>query len=273
MQFVQAKHYKRMATPRAITLVVIHSAEGPERPDSAERLARFFVDPHGPKGPVVASAHYNVDCDSITQSVREEDVAYHAGPVNGYSIGIEHAGYARQTREEWLDAYGLAMLDLSAKLVADICARHGIPIQRVTAEDLAAGRRSGICGHVDVTNGLTGGKGHWDPGPGFPWDWYLDRVRMHANGEHPTSPETPSSLKARVELPFGPADMQRALAQLGFDPGPIDGIVGPRTKAAIQAFQRSAGLTPDGIVGPLTQTALVARLRRADTLPELPACE
>lgn len=212
-----------MTTPRVVTLVVLHSAEGPERPDSAERLARYFANPIGPNGPVVTSAHYNVGSKSTTQSVREEDVAYHAGPVNGYSIGIEHAGTASQTREEWLDAYGIAMFERSAELVAGICARHGIPVQRVTAEDLAAGRRSGICGHVDVTNGLTGGKGHWDPGPSFPWDWYLAAVARYAGAELPA--------------PHGPAwpdlgstlGLQRALSRLGYDPGPLDGLPGPRT--------------------------------------------
>jgi len=35
-----------------------------------------------------------------------------------------------------------------------------------------------------------------------------------------------------------------------------DGINGPKTKAAIMAFQRSKGLTPDGIAGPKTINAL-----------------
>ena len=35
-----------------------------------------------------------------------------------------------------------------------------------------------------------------------------------------------------------------------------DGAFGPRTKAAVVAFQRSKGLTPDGVVGPRTAAAL-----------------
>lgn len=53
-------------------------------------------------------------------------------------------------------------------------------------------------------------------------------------------------------------DIQRHLAALGFDPGPIDGIRGPRTIAAIRAFQTSRGLLVDGIVGPQTRAALAA---------------
>ncbi len=37
----------------------------------------------------------------------------------------------------------------------------------------------------------------------------------------------------------------------------VDGILGPKTRSAIRAFQRSRGLTPDGIVGLRTERALV----------------
>lgn len=50
--------------------------------------------------------------------------------------------------------------------------------------------------------------------------------------------------------------LQRNLAAKGFNPGPIDGINGPQTKAAVKAFQKANGLTPDGIVGPKTMAAL-----------------
>jgi len=38
----------------------------------------------------------------------------------------------------------------------------------------------------------------------------------------------------------------------------VDGILGPRTRQAVIAFQRSRNLTPDGLVGPLTEKALQA---------------
>lgn len=51
-------------------------------------------------------------------------------------------------------------------------------------------------------------------------------------------------------------EIQQALAAAGFDPGAIDGKMGPKTKAAITAFQRARGLKVDGIAGPQTQGAL-----------------
>ena len=51
-------------------------------------------------------------------------------------------------------------------------------------------------------------------------------------------------------------ELQTTLAKLGFDPGKIDGIFGKKTKAAVLAFQKAAGLTADGIVGPNTKAAL-----------------
>lgn len=50
--------------------------------------------------------------------------------------------------------------------------------------------------------------------------------------------------------------LQDKLRAAGFDPGPSDGIYGPRTASAVRAFQRSRGLTVDGVAGPDTMAAL-----------------
>jgi uncharacterized protein (TIGR02594 family) len=53
-------------------------------------------------------------------------------------------------------------------------------------------------------------------------------------------------------------DLQKALRAAGFDPGPLDGISGPKTRAAIRSFQARMGLVVDGIAGPKTQSRLFA---------------
>lgn len=50
--------------------------------------------------------------------------------------------------------------------------------------------------------------------------------------------------------------IQQTLANMGYNPGPIDGIWGNQTKQAIRAFQRDQGLSVDGVVGPLTWHAM-----------------
>jgi peptidoglycan hydrolase-like protein with peptidoglycan-binding domain len=44
--------------------------------------------------------------------------------------------------------------------------------------------------------------------------------------------------------------MQQALKDKGFDPGPLDGVMGPRTASALKEYQKSENLTmtgrPDG---------------------------
>jgi peptidoglycan hydrolase-like protein with peptidoglycan-binding domain/DNA invertase Pin-like site-specific DNA recombinase len=52
--------------------------------------------------------------------------------------------------------------------------------------------------------------------------------------------------------------LQRRLRALGLRPGPVDGLYGPRTAAAVARLQRDSGLTIDGIVGPQTRRVLKA---------------
>lgn len=49
--------------------------------------------------------------------------------------------------------------------------------------------------------------------------------------------------------------LQQQLAQRGYDPGPIDGQYGPRTRAAVEEFQRSQGISSQGLDA-ATMTAL-----------------
>src|SRR5215213_10662227 len=51
-------------------------------------------------------------------------------------------------------------------------------------------------------------------------------------------------------------EVQRTLRRLGWQPGPADGLYGPRTEAAVTRFQAAARVAADGIVGPRTRRAL-----------------
>ena len=175
--FIPARNYTMMGLdkPRFIDLIVIHTMEIVNKPDSAERVAAYFAGPNAPR----ASAHYNVDADSIVQSVRDRDVAWHAPGGNSRGIGIEHSGYAKQTPNEWKSAYNQAMLTRSAQLVARLCREYNIPIERRTPDELKSKMR-GICGHVDITNAFSKGVGHWDPGPSWLWNEYIALIEANS---------------------------------------------------------------------------------------------
>src|SRR5215475_14495940 len=58
--------------------------------------------------------------------------------------------------------------------------------------------------------------------------------------------------------------LQKALKKVGYDPGPIDGIMGKKTSEALKQFQRDNGLAADGVAGSATQAAMAKALRVAN---------
>lgn len=67
-----------------------------------------------------------------------------------------------------------------------------------------------------------------------------------------SAPKVPAGRVAGVTT----TEIQRALKNAGYDPGPADGRLGKRTKQAILDFQRAKGLKADGVVGQKTWAAL-----------------
>jgi len=56
--------------------------------------------------------------------------------------------------------------------------------------------------------------------------------------------------------------IQAGLAELGYNPGPADGMMGKRTAGAIAAFQKDAGLTTDGEASEKLLQRINARLKK-----------
>src|SRR5712692_5634361 len=77
-----------------------------------------------------------------------------------------------------------------------------------------------------------------------------------------TMDKTTDKMKAKTEKADVMA-MQRALKDKGFDPGPMDGRMGPRTKSALTAYQRKEGLTPSGTWDDQTMDKLGVRTSEA----------
>lgn len=199
MKFVQANNYTK-GRLRPIRLIVIHDMESPEKGDTAEAVARYFATTTRQ-----ASAHYNIDNNSIVQSVRDKDTAWAAKNANADGLHIEHAGFAKQNRHEWTDRYSRAMLALSAKLVAKKCLQYDIPVRKLSWQEIDAGKK-GICGHWDVTLWCqkTGrpNSGHHDPGDDFPWDVYIGMVKAEvaALQKKPYTKKRIAALAAAVGL-------------------------------------------------------------------------
>lgn len=162
---------------KQLRLIVIHTMEAPESPKTAENIAAYFA-----SGNVVASAHACVDQDSVVICLPPSDTAFAAPGANADGYQIEHAGYAAQDGAGWNDAESQSMLKLSAAHAREIALAAEIPLKHLTNAELAAGE-AGFVGHNQVSD-VYKRSDHWDPGPNFPWDQYMDLVN---NGEAGTT--------------------------------------------------------------------------------------
>lgn len=257
MSFIQARNFTR-GRSNPIDVLVVHTMESPEKPDTAEAVARWFAGSTAPQ----ASAHYCIDSNSIVQCVQDNDVAWHAPGANHNGLGFEHAGRAAQGPAQWSDDYSTKCLELSAGLAARKCVEYRIPVVWLSVSDLLAGRR-GITGHLQVSQAFKRSD-HHDPGTQFPIERYLRLIRRHL-GEthvephfHPHATKAPPPTLRQGAKGFQVKRLQRLLAQRGFDPGGADGVFGHATENAVLAAQKAYGLIADGIAGPMTWHALEA---------------
>src|SRR5262245_41247075 len=168
--FVPARHFRSHDGPRAVRLIVIHSMEAPEKGDTAENVAHFFQTSERE-----ASAHLCIDSDSVVRCVQDDDVAFAAPGANADGVHLELAGFARQTEPEWLDAFGVLMLDRAADVAAQYCLKYDIPARRLTNEQLSDVANKGLVSHAQVSETFKRSD-HTDPGTGFPWAFFLERV-------------------------------------------------------------------------------------------------
>lgn len=178
---IHSPNYTVPTTPRVVRWIVLHTTESPERENAARGVAKnWFARPDAK-----ASAHYVVDSREIVRCVREDLIAWHARGCNAESIGVEIVGAAGQDARSWADDYSIATLQLTARLVADIAARHWPARSDALGpidESLLRAGVGGVTTHAAVS-GAFGKSDHWDPGPAFPMAWFLDRVAYYSHAE------------------------------------------------------------------------------------------
>ena len=63
-------------------------------------------------------------------------------------------------------------------------------------------------------------------------------------------------------------NVQRALLELGYDVGEVDGVIGTKTRAAIRQFQKDNNLSADAVVGKNTAAAMNEALSQASPVQE-----
>lgn len=188
LQFVQAKGYTRGRPDGPPLWVVVHDMEATETENRAEATAAYFANPGDGRN---VSSHYCADSNSVVQCVLLRDVAWTVGnrPGNNRGINWELAGFAAQTRAQWLDPFGVAMFAQIVPIMLADMATYGIPALRCTIDDLKA-RRKGITSHNDLRIAFAGTT-HTDPGSNFPWDYFMgllngaDMSEWHAGATPP----------------------------------------------------------------------------------------
>lgn len=80
-----------------------------------------------------------------------------------------------------------------------------------------------------------------------------EEADLIATGRYPAH----LSKAKRLDVEDALEDLQADLATLGYDPGPLDGVMGLKTRAAVRSFQADhPPLAVDGIPGPATRAAI-----------------
>jgi len=192
-----AVHLDRFSTSGVQTRkmgVVIHDSESPD--GSYASLARFVTLPGdrliaGSNPPRKYGACYHALTRNDAAATYDQILPATAGPYaapplnkNWWHICIP--GYARQNRQEWMDAASLSGIKAVALFIVDKAKVDGFPLARVRTAGLLAGD-GGYTSHADVSNAWHQ-TDHSDPGGQFPWDllaqYILDLVL-------PTMPPAP----------------------------------------------------------------------------------
>jgi hypothetical protein len=153
-----------------VRLVVIHTAEGAL---TYQSLGNYFTSPSAG-----VSSHTGIDDtpNTIGEYVVPPNKAWTAANYNPIAIQTELCAFAAWTPNDW--ANHPTMLQNCAAWIREECDRYDIPIVKLSAAEAQSSGR-GVCGHVDLG---TGGGGHWDPGPSFPWN---DVIELAKHGAQP----------------------------------------------------------------------------------------
>ncbi len=202
---------------RTIDRIVIHTIEGSE----AGAISWFKNSRSN------VSAHYIVShAGRITRMLRDSDIGWHCRSWNYRAIGIENEGYAH--RNTWTST----QLDRLARLVAYLCGRYRIPVDRTH-----------IVGHVEVP-----GNTHTDPGPYFPWSRFISMVRSYRNGGSTTGSTSGSTSGSTTGSTGGGATASGGTYTV--QSGDTLGAIASRFGVSVTDLARANGITNPNLIYP-----------------------
>lgn len=254
-----AKYYEE---PREITEIVLHHSAGARRDglEAAVRLSDWIIRPpkyairNGkrrwigggrgfPAGPytfVIPSRPAVVDRRFTVYRIWDDDWrTWHTKGHNASAVSIVLCGFYRSRHDPGsphVHPDSTAMTALES-LIAD----YLMPRYNLGPDGL---RTHAECGK-----------------PACPGD-YLESWVQRMRGDEPTDHDTQEEGKVDLRPLQTWAQKQEALVALGFDPGPVDNLPGPQTRAGIEAFQASKKLQQDGVIGPITERAMRIELAK-----------
>ena len=87
----------------------------------------------------------------------------------------------------------------------------------------------------------------------------VDEPASQPSPEPQPEPQPEPEVTPKPDRPPYPVRAQRQLRRLHCNPGPVDGRIGERTKAAVIRFQSASGMRQSGRLNPATRKALRAR--------------
>lgn len=238
-----------------VSLIGIHTTENDENEGMALAVANYFA-----KNSTRASAHWVVDDATRVRCVDDEDSAWAMPPTNHYSLNIEQVGRAAQSAADWKDPYSLAVLDNAAAVAADWCKKFDIPVRHLT-DDQIRNKAKGFAGHVDV-NRVFGASDHTDPGPHYPWDYFLGLVNKHLGGVvipvmiNPNCSPLQKAVRCFTDNSWGAITDQHCSAVIS-----ATSFGGNKFPFGTNFTQACVGTVQDGYWGPKSQTALVTTVR------------
>lgn len=126
------------------------------------------------------SSHYYADKIEVIQSLDTRYCAWHAGSSSGNTraISYEICGLNSWTRAQWLARVDW---DKLATQMAKDCTAHGITVQALTNAQIKAGTMTGVITHKQMGE-VWGGTDHTDPGPNFPMDHLIAKIKEKMGG-------------------------------------------------------------------------------------------